>query len=52
MIRPANPRDAQRIAMLMHQLGYDVPAEELARRLQRQPKRCETRRLRHLQDSV
>lgn len=41
MIRPANPGDAQRIAMLMHQLGYDVPAQELARRLQRQSKRCE-----------
>jgi GNAT superfamily N-acetyltransferase len=35
-VRKAAPGDSQRLAALMHQLGYDVSADELAKRLSRQ----------------
>ncbi len=34
-LRPAQPGDADRVCVLMEQLGYDVPAEQIARRLAR-----------------
>jgi GNAT superfamily N-acetyltransferase len=34
-LRPALPGDADRVCVLMEQLGYDVPAEQIARRLAR-----------------
>ncbi|MBV8371852.1 MAG: GNAT family N-acetyltransferase [Candidatus Eremiobacteraeota bacterium] len=38
-VRPATPGDAARVGALMEQLGYQVPADDIARRIGRD--RCE-----------
>jgi GNAT superfamily N-acetyltransferase len=41
MLRRARPGDAERIGVLMEQLGYDVPAEQIVQRLARRGRKRE-----------